>query len=474
MKKKVIPVILAGGSGTRLWPLSRKSYPKQFSKLIGNTSLFEQSAQRLTASEQVNFASPFTLTNAEFRFIVAEQLQKAGFEPGTIIIEPSAKNTAAAILAASLYIQKDTPEAVLLVAPSDHLIPDSKAFHRAIAAGLPELADGNIVTFGITPTRPETGYGYLELSHPATEAPANLKRFVEKPDLETARQMLAEGSYLWNAGIFMFRAKDMISAFEKYSSSLLSPVRKAVAEGESDLGFFRLDEASWAACENISIDYAIMEKADNLKVVPFSAGWSDLGDWEAVWQAETPDQEGVVVSANATAIDCQNVLLRSESEGLQLVGMGLENIIAVAMADAVLVAHRDHSQKVRQAAELLKKKNRPQAEAFPKIHRPWGWIETLASQSQCQLRRLLVKPDAELSMQRHSHRSEHWIIIEGGVEVTIDGAIKQLGPGQSIEIPAGAVHKLANPGKTPALLIEVQTGVYLGEDDIIRFDRKDS
>ena len=470
MNSLITPVLLAGGSGTRLWPLSRKSYPKQFSNLIGDQSLFQQSALRLTSSDIVRFGPQITMTNAEFRFIVGEQLQGVGINPGDILIEPEGRNTAPAILAASIFAQKRDPEAVLLVAPSDHVIPDVEAFHKALAHGLNSVAHGKIVTLGITPTRAETGYGYLELSGPNNGDAVDLQRFVEKPDAVHAQQMLDAGSFLWNAGIFMFRACDMISAFEKYSHGLLSPVKEALSAIKADLDFLRLDPGAWSRCEDISIDYAIMEQAENLVAVPFSAGWSDLGCWDAVLQEMDRDEFGVALSTNSHAIDCENSLLRSESTSLELVGVGLKDIIAVAMPDAVLVAHKDRAQDIKEVVTKLKAISAKQSETFPKDYRPWGWFETLTIRGRFQVKQIHVKPGAALSLQSHHHRSEHWIVVEGTAKVTVDSDVKLVTEGQSVYIPLGAVHRLENPGKVPMVLIEVQTGTYLGEDDIIRYE----
>ncbi|MDA3858398.1 MAG: mannose-1-phosphate guanylyltransferase/mannose-6-phosphate isomerase [Roseovarius sp.] len=466
----IVPVLLAGGSGTRLWPLSRKSYPKQFSNLIGTETLFQQSAKRLSTSPSLRFTPHMTLTTSDFRFIVGEQLQSVGIDPGPILIEPEGRNTAPAVLAASIFARKSDPEAVLLIAPSDHVIPDTAAFHAAVAKGMPEIEAGKIVTFGITPNRPATGYGYLELNAASNGAPVPLKRFVEKPDGDMARSMLEAGNYLWNAGIFLFRAKDMIAAFETHAPDLLAPVTRAVEDGKADLGFWRLDPAAWGECEDISIDYAVMERADNLVAVPFSAGWSDLGGWDAVWEEQGPDENGVVTSANATAIECRDVLLRSESSSQEIVGLGLENIIAIAMPDAVLVAHKDRAQDVKAVVTALKDKGATQAEVLPKDHRPWGWFETLTIRGRFQVKRILVKPKASLSLQSHHHRSEHWIVVEGTAKVTVDDDVRLITEGQSVYIPLGAVHRMENPGKVAMVLIEVQTGAYLGEDDIIRYE----
>jgi mannose-1-phosphate guanylyltransferase/mannose-6-phosphate isomerase len=467
---RITPILLAGGSGTRLWPLSRKSYPKQFSTLLGDETLFQSSAKRLVSSPAVQFNAPVTMTNSDFRFIVIEQLQGTGIDPGAVLIEPEGRNTAPAILAAAIYASKSDPEATILIAPSDHIIPDTLAYHAAICEGLKETANGRIVTFGITPTRPETGYGYLELSAASSGGAVPLKRFVEKPDTEAAKAMLDAGTYLWNAGVFLFRARDMIAAFQAHAPDLMAPVSDAIEQGHIDLGFFRLAADPWAKCENISIDYAILEKIDTLSAVPYSAGWNDLGGWDAVWLEQEPDAEGVATSENATAIECQNVLLRSENESQHLVGLGLDGIIAIAMPDAVLVAHKDRAQDIKLVVSTLKAKGVVQAETFPKDHRPWGWFESLVIGGRFQVKRIHVLAGAALSLQSHHHRSEHWIVVEGTAKVTIDNNVALLTEGESVHIPLGSVHRMENPGKVPMVLIEVQTGVYLGEDDIIRYE----
>ena len=468
----IYPVLLAGGSGTRLWPLSRKSYPKQFSNLIGKKTLFQFSAKRLMSSDIIEFASHITLTNADFRFIIGEQLQEIGIDPGPILIEPEAKNTAAAILAASIFAHSQDENAVLLVAPSDHVIPGTDDFHAAIKVGLSHVQNQKMVTFGIKPTHPETGYGYLELAKdPIDEnGTSDLEKFIEKPDLQDAKQMLEAGHYLWNAGIFLFRAQDMIDAFRTYAQGALDLVSKAVTDASEDLGFLRLAPEPWSELKDISIDYAIMEKAQNLVAVPYASKWSDLGGWDAVWAESKPDALGNVTSKTAHAIECSNSLLRSESSGQQVVGIGLNDIMAIAMPDAVLVAPKDRAQDVKKAVELLKAKDIAQAEVFPKDHRPWGWFESLALGERFQVKRICVKPGAALSLQSHKHRSEHWIVVEGTAKVTIDDKVKLVSEGQSIYVPLGAKHRMENPGKLPMVLIEVQIGTYLGEDDIIRYE----
>lgn len=466
----ITPVLLCGGSGTRLWPLSRKSYPKQFVPLVGENTLFQASSERLSGE---GYAAPLVLTNSDFRFIVTEQLAGVGIDPGAILIEPTGRNTAPAVLAAAIWLQKSDPDALMLVAPSDHVVPDARAFRDAVEAGVPAAKSGQLVTFGIKPTHAETGYGYLELDgNPGdfVPKPLSLKRFVEKPDAKTAEQMLASGQYLWNAGIFLFSVKTILAAFAKHAHGLIAPVQKAVDEGKPDLGFLRLDPDAWEGAEDISIDYAVMERADNLTVVPFAAGWSDLGGWDAVWRESGPDARGVVTSENATAIDCDNSLLRSEDSSVEVVGIGLKDIITVAMPDAVLVADARRAQDVKKAVAALKEKSAAQATSFPKDHRPWGWFESLVIGERFQVKRIHVHPGAALSLQSHNHRSEHWIVVEGTAKVTIGEDVKLVTENESVYIPLGAKHRMENPGKVPMVLIEVQTGSYLGEDDIIRFE----
>ncbi|WP_425097894.1 mannose-1-phosphate guanylyltransferase/mannose-6-phosphate isomerase [Tropicibacter sp. S64] len=469
----IIPVILCGGSGTRLWPLSRKSYPKQFAKLMGEETLFQASSRRMSGgTDALQFDKPMVLTNADFRFIVTEQLAEVGIDPGAVLIEPEGRNTAPAVLAAALFASKTNPDAVLLVAPSDHVVQDVAAFHAAVSKGLEAIEDGKLVTFGITPTHAETAYGYLELSAtPSADGRAvALSRFVEKPDEARAAEMVQAGNYLWNAGIFLFRAADIIAAFETHAGDLCAPVKAAVEDAKTDLGFLRLAPEPWSGAADISIDYAVMEKADNLAVVPFAGGWSDLGGWDAVWRVSEPDDSGVVAENNATAIDCRDTLLRSEDPNLEIVGIGLDNIMAVAMNDAVLVADMSRAQDVRKAVSVLKKKGALQAGQFPKDHRPWGWFESLVIGQRFQVKRILVHPGASLSLQSHFHRSEHWIVVEGTAKVTVDDDVRLLTENQSVYIPLGAVHRMENPGKVPMVLIEVQTGTYLGEDDIVRYE----
>ncbi|OWY07392.1 mannose-1-phosphate guanylyltransferase/mannose-6-phosphate isomerase [Thioclava sp. F42-5] len=471
MSKTIHPVLLCGGSGTRLWPLSRKSYPKQFVNLMGEESLFQASAKRLAGD---GFSAPSVITGSDFRFVVIEQLAALEIAPADILIEPSARNTAAAICAGALVLEAREPGALMLVAPSDHVIPNPARFRAAVEAAAPAAEVGQLVTFGIRPDRPETGYGWLELSEaPDAEfsaTPQPLKSFVEKPDLAKAEALLEGGMHLWNAGIFLFSTSAILDAFAKHAPETLAQAKAAVDAAERDLAFTRLAAEPWSQLEDISIDYAVMERADNLTVVPYGGAWSDLGDWQAVWREQNPNEHGIVATGPATAIDCRDTLLHSTDNAQELVGIGLEDIIAVAMPDAVLVAHKDRAQDVKKAVAELKAKGAAQAETLPRDFRPWGWYESLVVGQRFQVKRIHVHPGAALSLQSHHHRAEHWIVVEGTAKVTIDGEEKLVTENQSVYIPLGALHRMENPGKVPLTLIEVQTGSYLGEDDIIRYE----
>ncbi len=464
----IIPLLLCGGSGTRLWPVSRKSYPKQFADLTGGKSLFRQAAARLSGP---GFAAPLVLTHADFRFIAAEQLLAEGIAPAAILLEAQARNTAPAILAAVLHAADKDPDALILAAPTDHLIPDAGAFRAAVQAAVPAARAGRIVTFGIRPTRPETGYGWLELppgAQPGTE-PLPLLRFTEKPDATRAEAMLRAGSFLWNAGIFLFTPLTLTDAARNHAPDLLAPVRAALDAARPDLGFLRLDPAHWAAVPSVSIDYAVMERSTNLSVMPYDGIWSDLGDWDAVWHEAPQDGSGNALTGPVTQIGCTRSLLRSPPDGPALVGIGLEDMIAIALPDAVLVGPRSRAQDVRNAVDRLKKDKSPAAEAFLRDHRPWGWFETIASGNRFQVKRITVNPGAALSLQSHVHRAEHWIVVSGTARVTIGDHTSLVAENQSVYIPLGAKHRLENPGRLPMILIEVQTGAYLGEDDITRY-----
>lgn len=471
MSNQINPVLLCGGAGTRLWPLSRKSYPKQFVKLLGNESLFQASARRLTGD---GFGPPSIVTGSDFRFIVVEQLAAVEIAPRDILIEPSARNTAAAICAAAVALEAKNGDSLMLVAPSDHVIPDADAFRATVEVASSVALDGRIVTFGIRPDRPETGYGWLALaSKPKRDflpIAQPLLSFVEKPNAEFAKDLLDGGMHLWNAGIFLFSTSTILKAFEQYAPKTLSGVRNAIDNAHMDLGFTRLETEAWSRLEDISIDYAIMERVPNLSVVPYAGTWSDLGDWNALWREGNADSEGVVMNGPVTALSCKNTLLHAMSETQELVAMGLQDIICVASTDAVLVAHKDRAQDIKEAVEKLKWKGAVQAENLPRDYRPWGWYESIALGPRFQVKRIVVNPGAALSLQSHNHRSEHWIVVEGTAKVTINDDIQMIAENQSVYIPLSAIHRLENPGKLSLTLIEVQTGSYFGEDDIIRYD----
>jgi len=464
----IYPIILCGGSGTRLWPSSRKAYPKQFVPLMGDESLFQMTLRRLTGA---GFAEPYIMTGDDFRFMATEQAAELGLSDAKVVIEPVGRDTAPAILTAALMLE-DTPDALMLVAPSDHVIGDLPEFLASVETAKSAAQTGALVTFGIRPTTPETGYGYLELPKAlAGREAVTLKGFVEKPDTATAQSMLDAGNFLWNAGIFLFRVADVLAAFEKYAPDLSGACRAAIKSGSNDLTFFRLDADNYARAREISFDFAIMEKAEFVMAVPTDCAWSDLGSWEALWQAERTNSEtSLVTQGPVTAIDCTNSYLRSEEDSVQLVGLGLDDIVAVAMRDAVLVADKSRSQDVKAVVTALRAKNVVQADQYPRFHRPWGWYETLCLDTRFQVKRIMVTPGGALSLQSHHHRSEHWIVVAGTAEVTIGDQVDLVSENESVYIPLGTVHRLANPGKLPMFLIEVQTGSYLGEDDIMRYE----
>ena len=465
------PVLLCGGSGTRLWPLSRRSYPKQFAKFFGEESFFQSSALRLSGE---SFAAPSVVTSSDYRFMVVEQLTAIEIEPQIILIEPFARNTAAAVCAAAIAIDAKNGDSLMLVSPSDHVITDTELFRENVHAAIPTANDGQIVTFGIRPNRAETGYGWLELPSKLSDnfegGALSLSSFVEKPEAKDADVLLQGGMHLWNSGIFLCSTSTILTSFEQHAPQTLAEVRNAFGAAEADLGFMRLAAEPWSRLEDISVDYAVMEHAANLSVMPYGGYWSDLGDWQAIWREGEADSFGVVSEGPSTALDCKNTLLLATSETQELVAMGLKDIIAVVMPDAVLVAHKDRVQDVKTAVAKLKAKGAAQAENLARDYRPWGWYESIALGPRFQVKRIVVNPGGALSLQSHNHRSEHWVVVEGSAKVTIDDDVKIVSENQSVYIPLGAVHRMENPGKLPLTLIEVQTGSYFGEDDIIRYE----
>jgi mannose-1-phosphate guanylyltransferase/mannose-1-phosphate guanylyltransferase/mannose-6-phosphate isomerase len=463
----ITPVLLAGGSGTRLWPVSRASFPKQFAPLLGAESLFQTTARRLDAP---GFAAPLIVTAEDYRFIVTDQLREAGLTAQGLLVEPQARNTAPAAIAAALILSLAEPDALMLVAPTDHMIADPLAFRAAVERGAAAAREGRIVTFGIRPTHAETGYGWLDCGAPSHPGVETLTRFIEKPDAELAEILLSNPRCLWNAGIFLARADVLIAEAARHAPATLAAVREALSAASLDLGFVRLAAGPWSQTDALSLDHAIMEQADCLSVVRYDGHWTDLGSWAAIFAEADQDDRGNALQGLATAIDCTGSLLRSDHEGVELIGIGLTNIIAVATRDAVLVADAGSAQSVRLAVETLKARGAAQATAFARDHRPWGWYETIGAGDRFQVKRIHVHPGAALSLQSHLHRSEHWVVVQGTARVTVGETVSLVAENQSIFVPLGQVHRLENPGRVPMVLIEVQTGAYLGEDDIIRYE----
>ncbi len=464
----ITPVILCGGSGTRLWPASRKAYPKQFVNLLGSDSLYQMTLKRFMGPD---FGAPLIMTGDEFRFMATDQAAALGLSDARVVVEPAARDTAPAILTAALLLADD-PDAMMLVLPSDHVIGDVPSFLDAVKVGAKAAKSHQaLVTFGIQPDRPETGYGYLEVTEaPVVGTATKLKNFREKPDLATAEAMIADGRHLWNGGIFLFRVADVIAAFRAHAPDLLDPCQAAIDAGGQDLGFFRLGVEEWGNARAISFDYAVMEHAKTVMAVPMESNWSDLGAWDAIWQLSNPDDAGVATTGSAVAVDCRDTYLRSEDETMQVVGLGLDGVVAVAMRDAVLVADKSRTQDVKRVVEILRANQVSQADHYPRFHRPWGWYETLCLDARFQVKRIMVKPGGVLSLQSHHHRSEHWIVVAGTAEVTIGDEVKLVTENEGVYIPLGTVHRMANPGKMPMYLVEVQTGSYFGEDDIVRYE----
>lgn len=467
---KITPVILAGGTGTRLWPVSRQSHPKQFSIEFDGYSLFQRTVLRFHGPNCENYNQIVVITHSEYRFIVQEQLQELGLTDYQIILEPSMRGTAPSILAASLFLANKYPEAKLLVVPSDHEINNNGNFLKSVEAAHAALRDKKIVTFGIVPVSPETGYGYIEAKTNDEETYFPVLNFIEKPKLEKAVSMSMSSDFFWNSGIFLFSARDMISAFDHHAHEFLSPVKNSVRDGYFDLGFFRLEIDAYSCAPIDTIDYAIMEHVSNLVVVPMDCEWTDLGDWKAVAEKKNYDSNELFVK-NTLELNCEDSFLYSAGARQSVVGIGLKNIIAVCTEDAVLVLDRECTQDVKQAVDELKLRGVKQAVEFNKDFRPWGWFESIAIGDGFQVKKIVVKPNASLSLQSHKYRSEHWVVVEGNAEVTIDKTVQEVQSGGSVYIPLGAVHRLRNLHQSSSMtLIEVQTGTYFGEDDIVRYD----
>jgi mannose-1-phosphate guanylyltransferase/mannose-6-phosphate isomerase len=456
---EMVPVILSGGAGTRLWPLSRELYPKQLLKLTSERTLLQETAQRMDCA-------PIVVCNDEHRFIVAEQLREVGIEPRAIIVEPVGRNTAPAAAVAALLLESD-PDALMLMMPSDHLVRDPAAFRAAAAAAVPLARDGRLVAFGIRPTGPNTGYGYIKSGTPLAGGFV-VERFVEKPDQATAEHYVASGEYLWNAGIFLFPARLYLTELACRLPEMVEGCRAALKQGQTDLFFFRLARDAFSRLTSQSIDYAVMEHTTHAAVVPVDMGWSDIGSWSALWQDSPQDGDGNVLSGDVIAIDSRDCLIRSERQLVTTIG--IRDLVVVATDDAVLVTDKAHDQDVRKIVESLKASHRPEASQGIRTWRPWGWFQTIDDGARFRVKHIMVNPGAKLSLQKHWHRSEHWVVVTGTALVTCGEKVFTLRENESTFIPAGTAHRLENPGKLPLRMIEVQSGEYVGEDDIVRVE----
>lgn len=472
-KTQVQPVILCGGSGTRLWPLSRSGFPKQFLCLTGAESLFQQATKRLMSlsDENVQVADPLVVTGEDHRFLAIEQLREIGIAPGAALLEPVARNTAPALTLAALAAVDKGEDPVLVVTPADQTVFGMSAFTRAMHDAIGKAAEGVIVILGVTPDRPETGYGYIQ----AIVAPTPtlvVERFVEKPDAPTAQQYLEEGGYYWNAGMFVLKASVWLKAIESFRPDIAAGTRMAWAERTSDAAFVRPSKAEFAAIPSESIDYAVMERCPGsgfpIRMAPLDAGWSDLGAWDAVWSVLPKDSEGIAHVGDVLTTDSRNTLVHASSRLVALVGV--QNLVVVETPDAVLVADRSRSQDVKHIVNALQQQKREEHTLHRKVHRPWGWYDSIDEGGRFKVKRIQVNPGASLSLQKHHHRAEHWVVVSGTAEITNGDKVLLLTENQSTYIPLGVVHRLANPGTIPLEIIEVQSGSYLGEDDIVRFE----
>ncbi|HNT38825.1 MAG TPA: mannose-1-phosphate guanylyltransferase/mannose-6-phosphate isomerase [Rubrivivax sp.] len=474
---QVLPVIMAGGSGTRLWPLSRAGYPKQFLVLSGRQSLFQQAVARLLdlADATLALRPPLIVGNEEHRFLVLDQLEAIGTPPAAVILEPAGRNTAPALTLAALQARDAVPgdaDPVLVVTPADQTVTRPEAFTAAMRRAVAVAAEGGIAILGVMPERPETGYGYIRSSAAGDGGEAVVERFVEKPDPETAMAYLADGHYAWNAGMFVLRASTWMAALERFRPDIAAACRKAWGARGTDAAFVRPGKAEFQAVPAESVDYAVMERCPgsgiDIRMVALDAGWNDLGAWEAVWQVAARDADGNACNGDAIVTDSRNTLVHATSR--LVAAVGLDNVVVVETPDAVLVADRDKSQDVKKIVTRLGQEQRGEHALHRKVHRPWGWYDSIDQGPRHQVKRILVKPGASLSLQMHHHRAEHWIVVSGTAEVTVGEQVLLLTENQSTYIPLGQRHRLANPGKVPLEIIEVQSGSYLGEDDIVRYE----
>jgi len=459
----MIPVILSGGSGTRLWPLSRSQYPKQFLPLVSGNSMLQETMLRIQALPKMQ--APIAICNEVHRFLLAKQLYDIEAIPSAIILEPMGKNTAPAVALAALSAQ--SPDDVLLILAADHIIIDTDAFHVAIDHAEALAKQGLLVTFGIVPNSPEIGYGYIKQGSALEHTAYNVEAFVEKPDLATANHYLQSGEYLWNSGMFAFTAGKFLAELEKFNPEMLECCKQALATAKADLDFIRLDKAIFSKCPSDSIDYAVMEKTDKAVVIPLDAGWNDVGSWSALWDVRSKDDEGNSVTGDVIIIDTRNSLIHAENKLVTVIGV--DDLVVVETKDAVMIASKDGSQSVKDVVGQLIKLSRSEAETHPKVFRPWGSYDSVDSGDRYQTKLIVVNPGAKLSVQQHHHRAEHWIVVKGTAMVSLNDDKTLLFENESIYIPIGTIHCLENPGVIPLEVVEVQSGTYLGEDDIVRY-----
>jgi len=462
----ITPVILSGGSGTRLWPVSRKSFPKQFWALISEQTMLAETAGRAAGA---GFAAPIIVTNQEHRFVVAEQLRDAGIIAPRILLEPAGRNSAPAIAAAALLLSETDPEAIMWIMAADAAIKDPAALAAAVETGAAAARAGHIVTFGMTPTAPETGYGYIAQGAAIEGLPGTfaVEEFLEKPDAGTARALIDAGGHFWNSGMFMMRADVALAELDRLTPAVTEAVRPAVIARSTDLDFIRLDGV-FAAAPDISIDYALAEKTDKAVVVPAAIGWSDVGSWSALAEIAATDAHGNSELGDVVLEDVTNSYARSD--GIVTALLGVKDLIVVTTKDAVLVADKSKAQNVKKIVDRLKAQKRPEAESHNRSYRPWGFYESLIQGDRFQVKRIVVWPGRKLSLQKHFHRAEHWVVVAGCAQVTVDAELRMVHENESIYLPLGCIHRMENPGRIPLTVIEVQSGPYLGEDDIIRFE----